>query len=218
MMREPHSEGYLQGLRDSGAELLRRHRRNAAALLAAIAVVLGVTAARPHPPATTRVWVAAHDLAGGAPLAADDVRAELLPMDAVPDGALPGDHAPVGLILGAPVRRGEPLTDVRMLTINLVSATGAPNDLAVPIRVTDGPAVLALVKPGELISVIATGDPVTGVVARARTVVEDVRVLAVPARLTDDDAGLIIVAATPKQAKALAAISTGDRVSVAVHH
>lgn len=181
-------------------------------------MVVGITALRPSPPATTRVWVAAHDLAGGAPLTADDLRAELLPRADVPDEALPSDHMPVGLVLGAPVRRGEPLTDLRVLSINLLTASGAPDDLAVPVRVSDGPAALALVKPGELISVIASGDPGTGVAGPTRTVVEDVRVLAVPAQLTDDEAGLIIVAVTPKQAKALAAVSTGDRISVAVRH
>lgn len=217
MMREPRSAGDLYALRSRAADLVQRHRRSAGALLAALAVVLGVSAARPHPPASTRVWVAAHDLPGGSPLKAEDVRAELLPDVDVPDDALPGDHPPVGLLLGAPVRRGEPLTDLRILTINLVSASGAPDDLAVPVRVTDGPAALALVKPGERISVIATGDPEAGTRGRARIVVEDVRVLAVPDH-TDDSGGLIIVAATAKEAKALANISAGDRVSVAVQH
>jgi hypothetical protein len=52
--------------------------------------------------------------------------------------------------------------------------------------------------------------------AIAAPVVQDVRVLAVPHRLGTDDAGLIIVAATPSQAIALAEIPLGDRVSVAL--
>jgi Flp pilus assembly protein CpaB len=162
--------------------------------------------------------VAAHDLGGGEPLTAADVRAERLPSADVPDDALPGDHEPIGLVLGAPVRRGEPLTDLRILTINLVSASGATDDLAVPVRVTDGPAALALVKPGERIAVIASADPASGVAGKARTVVQDVRVLAIPTQLSDEDGGLIIVAATTKEAKSLAEISSDDRVSVAVRH
>jgi Flp pilus assembly protein CpaB len=205
-------------LRTRVSDLVQRHRRTAAAALAAIAVIVGATAMRPHPAATIPVWVAAHDLSGGEPLTASDVRTEQLPSADVPDDALPGDHEPIGLVLGAPVRRGEPLTDLRILTINLVAASGAPDDLAVPVRITDGPAALALVKPGERITVIASADPASGIAGKARTVVQDVRVLAVPAQLTDEDSGLIIVAATPKEAKLLAAISSGDRVSAAVRH
>lgn len=173
---------------------------------------------RPEPVTTTRVWVAAQDLSGGAALTAADVRAEQLPRADVPDDALPGDRSPVGLVLGAPVRRGEPLTDLRILTINLVAATGEADDLAVSVRVTDGPAALALVKPGERISVIAAIDSDLGIAGKARTVVQDVRVLAVPTQLTDEDGGLIIVAATSKEARSLAEIASGDRVSVAVRH
>ncbi|HEX3898752.1 MAG TPA: SAF domain-containing protein [Mycobacteriales bacterium] len=218
MIREASPGTELTLLRTRASDLVQRHRRTAGAALAAVAVILGATAMRPHPAPTTRVWVAAHDLGGGAPLTASDVRSEQLPSGDVPDGALPADHEPIGLVLGAPVRRGEPLTDLRILTINLVAASGAADDLAVPIRVTDGPAALALVKPGERIAVIAAVDPSVGVAGRARTVVQDVRVLAVPAQLADEDSGLIIVAATPKEAKLLAQISSDDRVSVAVRH
>lgn len=218
MIRAADPRAELTLLRSRATDLVQRHRRTAAAAFAAVAVILGATAMRPHPPITVRVWVAAHDLSGGAPLTAADVRAEQLPRPDVPDDALPGDREPIGLVLGAPVRRGEPLTDVRILTINLVAATGAADDLAVSVRVTDGPAAIALVKPGERISVIAAIDPGLGIAGKARTVVQDVRVLAVPTQLTDEDGGLIIVAATPKQAKALAGISSGDRVSVAVRH
>lgn len=211
-----HSEIAL--LRERAADLIQRHRRTAGAGLAALAMVLGVTAMRPQPPPSTQVWVAAHDLSGGAPLTADDLRAEQLPTADVPANALPGDHEPVGLVLGAPVRRGEPLTDLRILTINLVEASGAPDDLAVSVRISDGPATLALVKPGERISVIAAGDPTTGVGGRAHIVVQDVRVLAVPDHLSDSESGLIIVAATPHEAKAIAGIDPSERVSVAVRH
>jgi pilus assembly protein CpaB len=192
------------------------HRRAASAVLAALGLVFAVSAARPHPPASTGVWVAAHDLSGGAPLKATDVRLEQLPRAAVPEGALTESHSPIGMALGAPMRRGEPLTDVRVLSTALVTASGTPDDVAVSIRVTDGPAALALVKAGERIAVISAGDGDSGVATHARTVVEDVRVLAVPTLLTDDDAGLLIVAATRHEAAALADLDAGDRVSVAV--
>jgi Flp pilus assembly protein CpaB len=146
-----------------------------------------------------------------------DVRLERLPRADVPQHALSSSSSPAGQVLAAPVRRGEPLTDVRLLSAALI-ADGGPHEVAVPVRVTDGPAALALVKAGEHIAVIAAGDPGTGVAAKTHTVVEDVRVLALPAQLTEDDAGLVIVAATRREAAALAALPPGDRVSVAVQH
>jgi hypothetical protein len=47
-------------------------------------------------------------------------------------------------------------------------------------------------------------------------VVQDVRVLAVPARPADDGAVLVLVAATPQEASALAEVPPGDRVSIAL--
>jgi Flp pilus assembly protein CpaB len=217
----PQSTGLgtdLADLRARVGDLLHTHRRTVSAVLAALGIVFAVTAARPRPPASTGVWVAAHDLAGGAPLTSADVRLESLPRAAVPSGALTEVHSPVGMALGAPMRRGEPLTDVRVLSTALVTAAGDPRDVAVSVRVTDGAAALALVKAGERVAVIAGGDAGTGVTERARTVVEDVRVLAVPNHLTEDEAGLLIVAATPHQAATLADLATADRVSVAVQH
>jgi Flp pilus assembly protein CpaB len=128
----------------------------------------------------------------------------------------------VGKLLAAPIRAGEPLTDVRVLSTALLSATGPPGDVAVPVRVADGPAALALVRAGDLIDILAAADPDDGEPATTTTVVRGVRVLAAPARLgdgsggSDATAGLIIVEATSQQAAALAEASTGARLSVAL--
>ncbi|HEX3708206.1 MAG TPA: SAF domain-containing protein [Mycobacteriales bacterium] len=217
MLRPTSSRTDFTSLRARTTDLLHVHRRTVSGGLAALGLVFAVSAARPHPPATTAVWVASHDLAGGGSLHASDVRLEQLPRADVPQHALSSSSSPAGQVLAAPVRRGEPLTDVRLLSAALI-ADGGPHEVAVPVRVTDGPAALALVKAGEHIAVIAAGDPGTGVAAKTHTVVEDVRVLALPAQLTEDDAGLVIVAATRREAAALAALPPGDRVSVAVQH
>lgn len=202
-------------LRLRATDLVHAHRRTASAALAAVGVILGISAARPQPPASTRVWVASRDLAGGAPLSARDIRLVAVPDGLVPAAALSAARSPVGQVLAAPVRRGEPLTDVRLLSRTLIEL-GSPDAVAVPVRVSDGPAALALVKAGERVSVIAAADLGTGAAGHAHAVVEDVRVLAVPRHLTNDDAGLLVVAATPRQAAALAALPAADRVSVAV--
>lgn len=148
-------------------------RRPLAALVAAGAVAAGVQAVAPPAPATAPVLVATRDLAAGATLSSDDLAVRHWPADAVPDGAATvGDV--VGRVLAAPLRTGEPVTDVRVGAAGF--ATTAPGLTAVPVRVPDA-GVVGLLGPGDRIDLIAT-DPADG---DAETVAEDVLVLAVPA-------------------------------------
>lgn len=216
MPSSPNFRTDLESLRATITDAFHRNRRLGTALVAAVAVLLAINAIRPGRAATVSVWVAAHDLPGGEQLRRSDVATEELPKAAVPAGAILSKTPPVGVMLGAPVRRGEPLTDVRILSPFLLAAAASPRDVAVPVRVTDGPAALALVSAGERVAVIAAGDPGIGATAHVRTVVSAVRVLAVPDHTTDEGLGLVVVAATPRQAAKLAAIPSSDRVSVAV--
>jgi Flp pilus assembly protein CpaB len=213
-----NGRGELAALRELVTDSIHRNRRLAMALLAAAALVLTISAVRGTGPATAQVWVAAHDLPGGEPLQRDDLSLATFPRGAIPDGSLSAKTRPVGVMLAAPVRRGEPLTDVRVLSPFLLAAATSPHAVAVPVRITDGPAALALVRAGERVTVMAAGDPGLGGTARVRTVVTAVRVLAVPDHTTDAGSGLVIVAASPRQATRLAAIPVTDRISVAVRH
>jgi Flp pilus assembly protein CpaB len=209
--------GGLAEFRAELSDLVHAHRRLLATVLVAVAAA-GVLTSHHHSPGPTRaVWVASHDLKGGAPLRRSDLRLAEFPPALAPADAVPAATPPVGRLLAAAMRRGEPITDVRLLSTGLLAGSGNASDVAVPVRVSDGPAALALVHPGEAVDVIASEDVAgTGMTASAGPVVEDVRVLAVPAHLSSDDAGLIIVAATEAQATALAEIPAGDRVSIAV--
>jgi pilus assembly protein CpaB len=213
--------GSITGWRAFRARIALR-RRLVVAVLTGIAVVSGLSALRPSPAPTQRVWVAAHDLPGGEPLVAGDVRIERLPVLDVPADTLPVTTVIAGKLLAAPMRRGEPLTDVRILSSSLLSATAAPGDVAVPVRVADGPATLALVHVGDVVDVLAASDPDAGGPPTSFTVVRDVRVLATPAREdgsdtgSGDTAGLLIVEVTGAQAASLAEASTGAQLSIAV--
>lgn len=216
------SHGPLAAWRTLNSTIALR-RRLVVAALTGVAVISGLSAVRPAPAATTAVWVASRDLPGGQPLTATDVRVERLPRADVPTGAFQVSAALVGKLLAAPMRTGEPMTDVRVLSTALLGVTGPPGDVAVPVRVADGPAALALVRAGDLIDIIAAADPADGGPATTTTVARGVRVLASPASLaatsgdtSDDSAGLIIVEATSQQAAALAEASTGARLAVAV--
>lgn len=197
-------------------------RRLIAAGLAGVAVLATVSALRPPAAPADTVWVAAHDLTGGSALTADDVEAERLPTADVPDGAARSRAGVVGRLLAAPMRRGEPFTDVRLLSGSLLAAAALPGDVAVPVRVTDGSAALALVHTGDTVNVIAVADPGDGGPATSTTVVHDVRVLAIPGRSapsndgSDAGGGLLIVAANSHQAAALARATTTAQLSVAV--
>jgi pilus assembly protein CpaB len=202
------------------AHQLGQRRRLIAALLAGAAVLSALTALRPPATATTRVWSAARDLTGGAALTSADLSVERLPVGDVPAGALTAAHPIVGEMLAAPVRRGEPLTDVRLLSTALLTALGTAGLVAVPVRVADGPATAALVQPGDRVDVIAAADPQDAGAPATATVARGVRVLAVPGRAAEsssgDTGGLLVVAATPAQADSLAQAAAAARLSVTV--
>jgi pilus assembly protein CpaB len=198
---------------------LGSRRRLIAALLAGAAVLSGLSALRPAAVATVRIWAAARDLTGGAALSRGDVRLEQLPATDAPTGALRATYPIVGRMLAAPVRRGEALTDVRLLSTALLTALGTSGLVAVPVRVADGPATAALVQPGDRVDVIAAADPQDAGAVTTATVARGLRVLAVPSRSADasgETGGLLVVAATAAQADALAQAATGARLSVTV--
>src|SRR5579875_550916 len=185
---------------------LGAHRRLVAAGLVGVAVVMALTALRPAAPRTVRIWVAARDLSGGSPLRAADVRVEAVPEADVPGGSLLAGSPVTGRLLAAPVRRGEPLTDVRILSGDLLSALPGAGSVAVPVRVGDGPAAAAVVHAGDRVDVIAAADPDNGGPAHASVVATGLAVLAAPAPSagSDDGSGLLVLAADPGQAAALA--------------
>lgn len=195
-------------------DLLRaasRHRALLAAGLAAAAVASGLSAVVPAAPPSSRVLTAAHDLAAGTVLAPGDLVAAALPADVTPDGALRDVSEVAGRLVAGPVRRGEPLTDVRLLGAGLLPA-GA--DVAAPVRLAE-PATGALVRAGDLVDVLAAS-PEGG--TSAAVVARRLPVLSVP-ELGDaaGEGALIVVAASGPVAARLAAAAVTGRLSVVVH-
>lgn len=192
-----------------------KHRRLLAATLAAAATALAIGAVRPDPPTTAHVVTAVRDLAAGSDLHNGDVRVRSVPASAVPDGALAEARDAVGQVLAAPVRRGETLTDVRLVGESSVRGYG-PDKVGTPVRIAD-PGVASLLRPGSVVDVLAVptaaGLDATG---PAKVVAAKVRVVSLP---ETTDAGttpgtLVVVAATPEQAAALTRAAAGSRLSV----
>ena len=173
------------------------HRRALAALVAAVAVLVGLQAAAPPAPPTTRVWTAARDLPSGSVLAAGDLAEVDYPPSVVPDAAVRDPRTVVGRPLAAPLTRGEPLTTGRVVAAGLLA--GYPGTAAVPLRVTDA-ATVALLRVGDRVSFVAAdpegrGGPVT--------LVDDVPVVAVPPADRDGVGvgapGRLVVVAVPRE-------------------
>ncbi|MEV4221948.1 SAF domain-containing protein [Nonomuraea sp. NPDC049725] len=175
-----------------------RRRRLVAAALAAAGVLAAFVALRPAPGPT--VLVAARDLAPGV-LRPGDLRA--VPLPHPPDGAL--RSGAVGRVLAGAMRRGEPLTDVRLLH----SLRLPPGAVATPVRISD-PDVVRLISPGSTIGVLAARDG-----APAALVADDVTVLTIPDAPSDHGA-LVVLATTRSQAADLAGAQAGGHLSITI--
>jgi Flp pilus assembly protein CpaB len=192
------------------------HRRLLAAALAALAVTLAISAARPEPAPTVAVLVAAHDIAAGVVVVADDVRAVQRPADTLPVGALTAPASAVDRTVAVPVRSGEVLTDVRFTGGDLLAGFG-PDVVAAPVRVLDG-GIVELLRPGDRIDVLATAVS-NGVAGPTRVVAADVPVVAIPDGGGTDSysqGGLVLVATTEDQARLLAAAAVDSQLSIVV--
>jgi SAF domain len=158
-----------RGWRAVRRQVLAR-RRPLAALLAGLAVAAGVRAAVGPPEPVVPVLVATHDLAAGLALAPGDVAIVGFAPGTEPGGLV---ENPAGRTLAAPLRRGEPVTDVRLVGPRLTD--GYPGLVAAPVRLPDE-AAAALLTVGDRIDLVAA-DPRGGT---PRDLALDVPVLAVP--------------------------------------
>lgn len=203
------------GRSGGGRSLLRAAARRRALLsagLAAAAVAAGLSALAPPAPATATVLTAAADLAAGSVLAPEHLTPQQVPVDLVPDGALRDLAAAAGRVVAGPVRRGEPLTDVRLLGAALLPR--GSSDVAVPVRLAE-PATGALVTAGDAVDVLAAAPDADG---GAQVVATRLAVLSVPD--LGDSAGegaLVVVRATRATAARLAAAAVSGRLSIVVH-
>jgi Flp pilus assembly protein CpaB len=190
-------------------------RRAAAAALVGLAVVLALVPAR-GTATTDLVVVAARDLTPGTVLAAGDLTLHELPEQGVPDGASRDPVTVLNRTVAAPVRRGEPLTDVRLAGPELARAIAMdPGTVSVPLRLADS-GVAALLHPGATVDVVTTGERQDETVVLAR----GARILAVldaGARATERDGSLVLAALDPVAATRVAAASISQTLAVTVH-
>lgn len=192
--------------------------RRALALVLLIAAAFSVTAghhgrAVTRPPPTAPVVVAARDIPGGTTLQPSATRIARLPTSLVPAGALRSVDAAIGRTVGAPLRRGEPITDVRLVGRALAAELAGTGAVATPVRLADSDTA-RLLRPGDTVDVLAA--PQRGDAGSARVVATDARVMAVPLPDPDStaDGALVVLAMPENAARTVAAATTSGQITV----
>ena len=124
----------------------------------ALVVLAAVAALRTDPHGDQAdIVVAARDLSPGIELTADDLRLEKRLTATIPDGSQATVGKVVGSTLAGPARRGEVLTDVRLLGPRLAQSAAGPDARIVPLHLADT-ALLDLVRTGDVVDVLAAAD------------------------------------------------------------
>jgi Flp pilus assembly protein CpaB len=190
-----------------------RRRRLLAALLTGVAAVAGLRATAPPPDPTVAVLVAAQDLPAGSRLSGDDLTTAEFRPGTEPDGLVTD---PNGLTLATSLRRGEPVTDTRVLGPALTD--GHPGMVATPVRLPD-PATASLLRVGDRVDVLAA-DPQGG---PTQTLAESALVLALPApvdaAVADSLPGrLVVLGLAGSEVQAVAGASVTHFLTVTYTH
>ena len=190
-------------------------RRVAAGVLVILA---GVAAVRADPHGEHRhTVVAARDLSPGVAVTDDDVRVENLLAATLPDGSQSETGTVVGATVAGPVRRGEVITDVRLLGARLAQSAAGPDARVVPLHLADN-AVLDLVRTGDVVDILAA--PQADADAAPRVIATDAIVVSVSAKpRTPTGAGdrVVLVALPVTAANAVAGATLVQTVTLTLH-
>ena len=136
----------------------------------------------------------------------------------VPDGSQSDIDAVIGATLAGPARRGEVLTDVRVLGPRLAESVAGPDARIVPLPLADS-ALLDLVRPGDVVDVLAAATS-DGADARPRLMATD----AVVVLVSDEPKGagggsdrVVLVALPAHSANDVAAAALVQTVTLTFH-
>jgi Flp pilus assembly protein CpaB len=183
-----------------------------------LVVLAGVAAFRPDPAdADTEVVIAVRDLNPGVTLTADDLSIQRRSATTVPDGALGAVDVAVGATLAGPARRGEIITDARVLGSRLAGLAAGPDARVVPLHLADA-AVLDLIRPGDVVDVLGAVSAETD--AEPRVVAANAIVVLVSARQKSAgarDDRVVLVALPATAANALAGATLVQTVTLTIH-
>jgi Flp pilus assembly protein CpaB len=187
-----------------------------------LVVLAGIATLRSNPDAdSAEVVVAVRDLRPGTALTLDDVQLERRLATTVPDGSQADMGAVLGSTLASPTRRGEVLTDVRLLGSRLAESTAGPGARIVPLHLADS-ALIDLVRVGDVVDVLAApaaDAPAMGQAA-SRVVATDAVVVLVSAKQkvqAADGDRVVLVALPARVANTVAGSALGQTVTLTLH-
>ncbi|CAN5283090.1 SAF domain-containing protein [soil metagenome] len=186
------------------------HRRALAAICVGLAVFSAMSALQPSI-AGVAIVTAARDVPSGHVLAEGDLRTVEIISDVVPDGAERDIADITGRSVAAPLRKGEVVTDARLLGSSLLRGYPAGSVL-VPVRIED-PATLTGMGVGDRVNVIAV-DPGEGLAAEI--VARDLPIVAIPEVSPDDRGDGVVVHLVAPEESAVILATAGVTSSMAL--
>ncbi|CAN5453075.1 SAF domain-containing protein [soil metagenome] len=205
---------FREALQPDWAHSVRTRRIAAAALV----ILAGAAALRPDPADTLgAAVVATRDLTPGVAVTPGDVRLENRSTATLPDGTHADVDAVVGAVPAGPVRRGEIVTDVRLLGTRLTESAAGPDARVVPLQLAQS-AVLDVVQEGDVVDIVAA--PESDPDAAPRVIATDavvVLVSAEPAGFVGAGDRVVLVALPAAAANAVAAATLVHAVTLTLH-
>jgi pilus assembly protein CpaB len=139
-----------------------------------------------------RIVVAKRDISPGHTLEANDLTTAAFPPDSVPRGSFKQEKELSGRVALLQVVQGQPLLDSFLAMTGSGSGAQAivpPGMRAVTVEVNEFSGVAGLLVPGCRVDVVSTLPDQQTKISIARTIVQNVKVLAVGQRLTINNAG-----------------------------
>lgn len=206
----------VPGLRIRLRRFVLRRRRLLAALLCCAAAGTAVQALLPPESGENLLVVSSADLPAGTVLTSRDLHTVPVPAAAVPPDSFTSPAQAAGRRLATPLKRNSPLMQTSLVGPGLL--TGAPPGfVAVPVRPSD-PVIVALLSPGQLVDVVL-GNPDGQQMAGEPAVLASAAPVLWTAAGTEsawpgssDTGAVVVLAAAPEQAAALAAASGSGQV------
>lgn len=212
----PRTPARPPGYRRSWHEIRAVYRRPLAAVLAALAVAVSLSALAPEHTETVPVVVAARDLPSGSVLDDSSLRIARLASGAVPPDVFGSIEAAAGQQLALPAAAGSPVGSAMLVGPGLLTGT-APGTVAVPVRPSDTEAI-GLLAPGQLVDVVLTEGNGYERAVDSTVIASRVPVLWVPTGSSGswleagDAAGMVVVAASGADSAALAGAAARGKI------
>lgn len=185
-----------------------------------LVVLAGIATLRSTDSDLAEVAVTVRDLRPGTALTPDDVRLEKRLAATLPDGAQTDLGMVFGATLASPTRRGEVLTDVRLLGTRLAESTAGPGARIVPLHLADS-ALIDLVRVGDVVDVLATpmnDSPIAH--QNPKVVATDAVVVLVSAKQQTpgtESERVVLVALPARVANTVAGSTLGQAVTLTLH-